>query len=211
MALAPKELTAPQKARREAILQAVRRLLAAHGYDGLSMRQVAAEAGVSPSTLYEIYESKDTLILNSIRSRLEEIGEEEVSVEPGLDRLLHRLQTIGTFFDDAPGQAEAVSRLLFQDSDNDLSTQVLLRNAFHARKMSIEEMIDAGQIHAPKDVDLLSRALVSITWGTVLFHQRGELRSNVAAEMIRESVAVLLPFAASPRIRQRMLGIVERG
>ena len=66
MNLVQKELTTRQKARRASILQAVRHLLTQCGYDGLSMRQVAVEAGVSPSTLYEIYESKDTLILHRI-------------------------------------------------------------------------------------------------------------------------------------------------
>jgi AcrR family transcriptional regulator len=177
------------------------------------MRQLAAEAGVSPSTLYKIYGSKDTLILNSIRSRLEEIGAEEVDVKRGLDRLLQRLETIGDFFQNTSRQAEAVSRLLFQDSNNDLSKEVLLRNAFQARKVSLEEMIAAGQIDRPGDLDLVARTLVSATWGTVLFHQRGELgrKGRVGRDLIRESISVLLPYAASAHVRRRMLKLIRPG
>lgn len=210
MATTDKELTARQKARREAILEAVRRLLDESGYDGVSMRQVATEAGVSPSTLYEIYDSKDTLILQSVRNYFDQIEETETGVEPGLDRLVSRLESIGSFFQSSPKQGEGVSRLLFQNSDNDLSTQVLLLNAFDARRRSLEEMVDAGQITQPPDLDLLARTLVSITWGTVLFHQRGVLGSaDVTRELVRESMSVLLPHAASPRIKRRMVRLVE--
>ena len=51
MAEVAKALTPRQVARRESIIEAVRTLLARRGYDGVSMREVAAEAGVSPSTL----------------------------------------------------------------------------------------------------------------------------------------------------------------
>lgn len=66
-------------------------------------------------------------------------------------------------------------------------------------------MIDAGQIAKPKDIDLLARTLVSITWGTVLFHQHGELgQLKVTDELVRESVSVLLPYATSPKIERLM-------
>ena len=87
MAEVAKVLTPKQVARRESIIKAVRSLLSRHGYDGVSMRKVAAEAGVSPSTLYEIYESKDTLILESVRNFFEDMGVEEESVPAGIDRI----------------------------------------------------------------------------------------------------------------------------
>jgi hypothetical protein len=102
---------------------------------------------------------------------------------------------------------------LFQDSNNDLSKEVLLRNAFQARKVSLEEMIAAGQIDRPGDLDLVARTLVSVTWGTVLFHQRGELgrKGRVGRELIRESISVLLPYAASAHVRRRMLKLIRPG
>jgi AcrR family transcriptional regulator len=44
------------------ILQAARRLLAAEGYAGLSMRRVAAEVGISLSNVQHYYQSKDALL-----------------------------------------------------------------------------------------------------------------------------------------------------
>lgn len=200
-----KVLTPRQVARRESIIAAARTLLARHGYDGVSMREVAAEAGVSPSTLYEIYESKDALILQSVRSFFEVMGFEEESVPAGIDRLVLRLNAIANFFETANKQGEGISRLLFQDQNNEAATEVLLRNAVAARQRSIEEMIEAGQLDAVADIELLARMMVSITWGAVLFYQRGEIDiGSLATELIQQSMTLLLPFAAAPRFARKM-------
>lgn len=205
MAEVAKALTPRQVARRASIIEAVRTLLARHGYDGVSMREVAAEAGVSPSTLYEIYESKDALILQSVRSFFEDMGFEEESVPAGLDRLVLRLNAIANFFETANKQGEGISRLLFQDQTNEAATEVLLSNAVAARQRSIEEMIEAGQLDKVADIELLARMMVSITWGAVLFYQRGEIDiGNLATELIQQSMTLLLPFAAAPRFARKM-------
>lgn len=116
MAETTRALTPRQEARRKSIREAASRILAKHGYDGLSMRKVAAEAGVSPSTLYEIYESKDSLILHSTRTRFEDMSEQELTLEPGLDRLLYRLKAIGHFFEHQPLQGEGSQSPTFSKS-----------------------------------------------------------------------------------------------
>ena len=205
MAEVAKVLTPRQVARRESIIEAVRTLLARHGYDGVSMREVAAEAGVSPSTLYEIYESKDALILQSVRNFFEDMGFEEESVPVGMDRLVLRLNAIANFFETSNKQGEGISRLLFQDQNNEAATEVLLKNAVAARRRSIEEMVAAGQLEGVGDLELLARMLVSITWGTVLFYQRGEIDvGSLASELIEQTMTLLLPYAAAPRFARKM-------
>ena len=49
-----------------AILDAAVRLFSRHGYDGVSMRSVAREAGVSKSNIYHHFESKEALYLANI-------------------------------------------------------------------------------------------------------------------------------------------------
>jgi AcrR family transcriptional regulator len=48
--------------RRERIRLAARRLVAKHGYDGLTMRDLAREAAVSVPTLYNLFGSKDAIL-----------------------------------------------------------------------------------------------------------------------------------------------------
>lgn len=55
-----------------AILDAARRLFTAHGFEGASMDQIAAEAGVSKLTVYSHYGDKDTLFAAVVKSYCEQ-------------------------------------------------------------------------------------------------------------------------------------------
>lgn len=50
-----------QRVREAAIVQAVNRLLAAKGYDAMTMDEVAAEAGLAKASLYKLFTSKEEL------------------------------------------------------------------------------------------------------------------------------------------------------
>jgi len=63
----PKDL-----AKRDAILDAAKRLFAAAGLDGTSMDAVAREAGVSKLTVYSHFSDKDALFKEAVRSKCEE-------------------------------------------------------------------------------------------------------------------------------------------
>ncbi|TWI06118.1 TetR family transcriptional regulator [Luteimonas cucumeris] len=63
----PKDLT-----KRAAILEAAKQLFTLHGYDGVSMDQIANEAGVSKLTVYSHFGDKDALFMEAIRVKCEE-------------------------------------------------------------------------------------------------------------------------------------------
>jgi AcrR family transcriptional regulator len=58
----------------QAILDATVHLLARHGYDGVTMEGVAAEAGVGKATLYRRWPGKTDLILDAVRSLKPDVG-----------------------------------------------------------------------------------------------------------------------------------------
>lgn len=58
--------------KRTAILEAAKRLFLAHGLDGVSMDQIAAEAGVSKLTVYSHFGDKDSLFSAAIAAKCEE-------------------------------------------------------------------------------------------------------------------------------------------
>ncbi|HZX26979.1 MAG TPA: TetR/AcrR family transcriptional regulator [Telluria sp.] len=58
----PSSTTEKGLGRAQEILQCARTVLAAEGYAGLSMRRVAAEAGISLSNVQHYYQDKDTLL-----------------------------------------------------------------------------------------------------------------------------------------------------
>jgi len=204
-----KTLTPRQLERRETILQTVRDHLTEYGYDQLSMRKIAAAASVSPSTLYEIYDSKDSLILYAISESISNLSEDESKYEPGLDRFLRRLQSIAELFLNDPQTGEAMIKLLFQNSSSSMAKEVLLINAIKARRVSLEEMIAQRQLIKDVDIDFYARSLISLTWGSALFWQNGILEpKDVSAELIRSSMALLLPIATG-NARKRIQGILS--
>src|SRR3546814_12338908 len=63
-----------------AILDAARRLFTSQGFDGTSMDQIAAGAGVSKPTVYSHYGDKETLFAAVVRrSEARRVGKECVS------------------------------------------------------------------------------------------------------------------------------------
>lgn len=63
----PKDLV-----KRQAILEAAKTLFLRHGYDGISMDAIAAEAGVSKLTVYSHFTDKETLFSAAVKAKCEE-------------------------------------------------------------------------------------------------------------------------------------------
>ena len=201
-----KSMTPRQIARREAILDTVRAHLLEGGYEALSMRNIAAAAGVSPSTLYEIYDSKESLILIAVGSTLGNLSQEEEQYEPGLDRFLHRLDSVASFITDHPEIGEAMTKLLFQSTGESMAREVLMVNAVAARRTSLEEMRDQKEIDNGADIEFYARTLVSVTWGSVLLWQNDMLSlDQFRNEFVRASLTAIQPIAtrkSKPRINE---------
>lgn len=58
--------------KRAAILEAAKALFPRHGFDGVSMDAIAAEAGVSKLTVYSHFKDKDALFRETVRVKCEE-------------------------------------------------------------------------------------------------------------------------------------------
>ena len=59
-----KPLTPKQLTRRRRIFSAARDMIGAHGYEGMVMSQVAEVASVSPTTLYNLFNTKDLSLIH---------------------------------------------------------------------------------------------------------------------------------------------------
>ncbi len=89
----PKDLT-----KRAAILDAAKRLFVLQGFDGVSMDQIAAEAGVSKLTVYSHFGDKDRLFAEAVRAHCEQ-GMPTRLFEPDPEvPLRERLSEIGEAF-----------------------------------------------------------------------------------------------------------------
>ncbi|AIY48613.2 MULTISPECIES: TetR family transcriptional regulator [Mycobacteriaceae] len=86
-------------ARREAILDAAWTVASAHGFDGVQMRAVAAQAGIAASSLYRHFRSKSHLLVTVLAREFERLDTEfvwstgELAPQARLGRLTTHLHT----------------------------------------------------------------------------------------------------------------------
>ena len=99
----------------ERILDAAERLFMAYGYDGTSMRQITGEAGVNLAAVNYHFGSKETLIQEVFRRRLDWLNEERLRVLDELEseaagQPLKPSQIVDAFFGTMLRMAEDESR-----------------------------------------------------------------------------------------------------
>ncbi len=86
----------PEK--RAAILEAARSLFIVHGYERVSMDQIASEAGVSKLTVYSHYGDKESLFGEAVRAHCEQGMPTSLFDEDAQTPLRKRLEVIGHAF-----------------------------------------------------------------------------------------------------------------
>lgn len=95
--------------KRAAILEAAKRMFTQHGFDGASMDQIAAEAGVSKLTVYSHFGDKDALFLAAVESHCD-LSLPSSLFEPSPDMpLRERLMEIAQAFYSMVTAPEAVA------------------------------------------------------------------------------------------------------
>lgn len=111
----PKDL-----AKRAAILDAAKRMFTGHGFDGVSMDGIAAEAGVSKLTVYSHFGDKEALFVEAIRGVCDELMPDELFVAEPDAPLRAQLTGIAAAFFKLITSDEALSMhrmMMTRDSD----------------------------------------------------------------------------------------------
>lgn len=204
-----KILTAVQQQRRERILLSTRDQLSQFGYEGLNMRELAVIADVSTSTLYNLYQSKDTLILAALEDQLADINAVVAETNTsGLGRFLARVDAVADQIVETPKYAEAMGKMLFGADAHDPIVQLLIGSSLSFNREELAEMADCGELRQETDRNFLARSLSSTGWSTVLMWMKGYVAlHDFKQEYVRNAVTVMLPYvtqAAEVRLRQRL-------
>ena len=100
----PKDL-----AKRAAILEAAKRLFSNEGFNGASMDQIAAEAGVSKLTVYSHFGDKEALFTAAVRAKCEELLPDDLFAEELKGPLRTQLMAIANAFFALASSDEAIS------------------------------------------------------------------------------------------------------
>ena len=171
-----KPLTPKQEDRRRRILSAARKMVADHGYDGMVMSEVAETAGVSPTTLYNLYNTKDELLLEALRDLLVENYQRFDNQAPPVRgwEYLHRVvQNAAELRRSEPAYGEAIVNALLRSVPGDALTQLLLENVRQDFHYSLEKMAERGEFAPNVDIEHLAIILLGNYWSTFLLMSKG--------------------------------------
>jgi len=192
----PGPLTANQRERRTRILDATRELVTRHGYDGMVMRDVAARAEVSATTLYNLYNTKDELLLAALRERITDSATAAAaqSDRPGYEYLLALLRNVCRETRSTPAYVAAIAQTLFRASPGDPLTEVLLAGLREDISQSLAAMTEHGELDPGVSTHGLATALAGSFWSVFLLWDKGLLNlDDLERAQIGGYLSILIP------------------
>jgi AcrR family transcriptional regulator len=154
--LSLKSYTERQIRRRENILAAARELITEHGYDGVTMRDLARASGVAPKTLYHQFESKEKLLRAAVEERFRHAYQQidAADIDHGIDRLFYIIDTVGATTQENMAYARALGPIL--GSRRSKSSEVLTLIRMNTYRRAVEQIASESDFVDWVDVDLLS-------------------------------------------------------
>jgi len=196
-------MTGPQ--RREQLIDVGRKLFADKGFEGTTVEEIAASAGVSKPVIYEHFGGKEGLyavvvdreiqaLLSAITSALSEAGHSRTLLEQAALALLDYIETSTDGFrilvrDSPPGQATGS----FASLISDVASQVehILAAEFRRRKLD------------PKMAPLYAQMLVGMVAipGGWWLDSRKFKKDDVAAHLVNLAWNGLAGLEAKPQLR----------
>lgn len=191
-------LTPAQQARRTRILEASRKLLAEQGYDGMIMRDVAQLAEVSPTTLYNLYNTKDELLLAALRESVAESWRRaaELEPDPGFERLLAQMRMSAVQTRENPAFAKAIVRALFKANADDAILEFLIERNQRAVATSLRAMSERNELQPTCDLDALARSMVANFWSIYFLWASNLIDAHQLERELQRGYLALLQGAA---------------
>jgi AcrR family transcriptional regulator len=175
-------LSANKRSSAQTIIEAAERLCAKHGIEAVSVRDIAAEAGVAIAVIYHHYKSKGNLLRTIFRARFDEIKDE-------YDALLTRLEG-----QKSPAVQDIVHALLrplnyWRGPERQAARQFYIL-ALISQIPELRDDIDVWVMGLRRVVDLLQRALPHLTETDICWrlHFTMKLRHQSDLDMARLSI-----------------------
>jgi AcrR family transcriptional regulator len=184
--------------RRALIIQAARQLIRETGNAGLSMRALAARAGVSLATPYNLFGSKRAIIL-AVHQDVREFHQRfsiTRSADP-VERIFAAVDMSVDYYIGDPPFYRTLWAAVF-DTTDEIRTEIYnpKRDAFW--QGLINAAADAGAVADDMDLDHLLHQLDYLFRSVMLDWVVGELAPECLAPTIRLGYALILKGAASP-------------
>jgi AcrR family transcriptional regulator len=163
-----------EAATREAALS----LIARHGYDAVSMRQLAAEVGVQAAALYRYFPTKQDLLFALMREHMEGLHEAWQAVRPAMPDPTARLSAFvdnHIRFHVARRHSTHVSNMELRSLSKDNLTHILrLRGSYEKElRRILRDGAEAG-LFTVDDVGLTAMAIIQMITGVIVWFRPNE-------------------------------------
>jgi AcrR family transcriptional regulator len=155
----PRDLEAAQ-----AILDKTLLLLEKHGYEGVSVDDVAAAAGVAKTTIYRHWPSKPELIAAAARPLFQELDEAPLrgNVRAELVQLLEYVRSLMS------GRSGRILRILLREAGTHAPVNELVQPAIYRRRRLFSQVLNRavarGEVRADVDQDVVVDMLLGPLW-----------------------------------------------
>ncbi len=189
--------SARQLARQAGILASTREMLAEVGYNATTIRGLADRAGVAPGTLYNLYNSKDELVLAAVEDLLLDIGLRANAQAPvGMHRIIALADRTATVVVENPQYAEAMARALFRVEADDPLTGLLYARSLPFLVQQMKTGIKQGEFAEGTQPQTIAEHLVAQSWGITLAWVMGMISTDDLYKEYMRSQMMLLSGVA---------------
>jgi AcrR family transcriptional regulator len=159
----------------EAIRRAGLRLIYEHGYEAMSLRQLAAEVGITPGSVYNHIDTKQDLLFELVKHHMEQVLHELDTALAGIADPVDRLRAFVAFHVNYHMVRKkeifvANFELRSLDPDN-YSTIVEMRRAYETRLGDILEQGVALGVFVCGDVRVATFAILAMLTGVCTWYR----------------------------------------
>jgi AcrR family transcriptional regulator len=174
---------------RERLCAAAEHLFAEHGPEAVTMRQLAAELGVSPMTPYRYFKDKDDILAAVRAAGFGRFAKAMEAAFHGEADPVKRSEAVGRAYARFALEQPDAYRLMFDLSQpNEADYPELVAASTRARDMLIGQakgMVDAGQIEG--DPVLIAHMLWAALHGGLVLQLAGKLGPSIDPSVLRRS------------------------
>lgn len=161
-----------------ALREAALRLMARHGYEAVTMRQLAAEIGVQAAALYRYFPTKEDLLFTLMREHMEQLAaawREARPASPAPERQLAAFVRNHIRFHIERRHSTHVSNMELRSlSRQRLSVILRLRGAYEKELRQILRDGAEGGIFAVDDPALTAMAIIQMITGVIVWFRPDE-------------------------------------
>jgi AcrR family transcriptional regulator len=178
--------------REQEIIQTAQRMLVENGFASFNMEEVAEQVGISKPTLYQHFDSRDTLIVRVIMRYFHELGAEieKTQDQPPVEQIKHRLRLMmkGRYKSGALFPQFNPEFIQIMRSNEQLGA--MREQAMQQLDDLIEQGKAAGQIRSDVPTPIISRAMFCLQGA--LFHHLHEAPDESSMDQNIEYVISIL-------------------